>query len=124
VGYLGVWNRVDKYKRAEFTAIIHGKYNHEETIATSSRAQHYLIVQNISEARWVCDFIIEGGDKNEFLTKFKDACSEGFDPDRHLERMGIANQTTMLQSETEQIGKLFEKTMLHKFGATKLNDHF
>lgn len=119
-----VWNRVDKYKRGEFTAIIHGKYNHEETIATSSRAQHYLIVQNIPEARWVCDYIIEGGDKNEFLSKFKDACSERFDPDVHLLRLGIANQTTMLQSETEQIGKLFEKTMLRKHGATSLDDHF
>lgn len=119
-----VWNRVDKYKRGEFTAIIHGKYNHEETIATSSRAQHYLIVQNIPEAHWVCDYIIEGGDKNEFLSKFKDACSEGFDPDVHLLRLGIANQTTMLQSETEQIGKLFEKTMLRRYGPTSLDDHF
>jgi 4-hydroxy-3-methylbut-2-enyl diphosphate reductase len=119
-----VWNRVDKYARQEFTAIIHGKYNHEETIATSSRAQHYLIVQNMSEAQWVCQFILEGGDKTEFQSKFKDACSDGFDPDSHLLRLGIANQTTMLQSETEQIGKLFEKTMLRKYGATKLNDHF
>lgn len=119
-----VWTRVDKYARQEFTAIIHGKYNHEETIATSSRAQNYLIVQNMSEARWVCDFILDGGDKNVFQEKFKDACSEGFDPEKHLVRLGIANQTTMLQSETEQIGKLFEKTMLRKYGATQLNDHF
>jgi 4-hydroxy-3-methylbut-2-en-1-yl diphosphate reductase len=119
-----VWNRVDKFKRAEFTAIIHGKYNHEETIATSSRAEHYLIVQNIAEAEWVCNYILNGGDKNAFLAKFKDGCSVGFDPELHLGQLGIANQTTMLQSETEQIGKLFEKTMLQKFGPTKINEHF
>jgi 4-hydroxy-3-methylbut-2-en-1-yl diphosphate reductase len=119
-----VWNRVDKYKRAEFTAIIHGKYNHEETIATSSRAQHYLIVQNLSEAQWVCQYILSGGSKAEFKEKFKDACSAGFDPEEHLKRLGIANQTTMLQSETEQIGKLFEQTMLRKFGPQHLNEHF
>jgi 4-hydroxy-3-methylbut-2-en-1-yl diphosphate reductase len=119
-----VWNRVDKYKRAEFTAIIHGKYNHEETIATSSRAEHYLIIQNLQEAEWVCQYILNGGDRTEFLSRFKDGCSPGFDPSSQLERLGVANQTTMLQSETEQIGKLFEHTMLKKYGATKINDHF
>lgn len=119
-----VWNRVDKYKRADFTAIIHGKYNHEETIATSSRARHYLIVQNISEAEWVCAYILRGGKRDDFIMRFKDACSKGFDPDLHLTRLGVANQTTMLQSETEQIGKLFERTMLQKFGAANLDDHF
>lgn len=119
-----VWNRVDKYKRANFTGIIHGKYNHEETVATSSRARHYLIVQNMEEAEWVCRYILAGGDRAEFLAKFKDACSQGFDPDIHLNKMGIANQTTMLQSQTEQLGKLFERTMLEKFGPSALNEHF
>jgi 4-hydroxy-3-methylbut-2-enyl diphosphate reductase len=119
-----VWNRVDKYKRAEFTAIIHGKYKHEETIATSSRAQHYLIIQNMQEAEWVCNYIMHGGDAAEFLQRFKAGCSQGFDPEVHLQRLGVANQTTMLQSETEQIGKLFERTMLQKFGAATLSDHF
>jgi 4-hydroxy-3-methylbut-2-enyl diphosphate reductase len=119
-----VWNRVDKYKKADFTAIIHGKYNHEETIATSSRAEHYLIVQNLEEAEWVANYILNGGKKEEFLTKFKDACSKGFDPDIHLNHLGVANQTTMLKGETEQIGKLIEQTMLKKFGPMSLNDHF
>lgn len=119
-----VWNRVDKYKKGEFTALIHGKYNHEETIATSSRARHYLIVQNLAEAEWVCNYILEGGDSQEFLTKFQDAVSAGFNPDQHLQRLGVANQTTMLKGETEQIGKLVERTMLRKFGATNLNEHF
>ncbi|HEY9788414.1 MAG TPA: 4-hydroxy-3-methylbut-2-enyl diphosphate reductase, partial [Candidatus Obscuribacterales bacterium] len=119
-----VWNRVAKYKQAEYTAIIHGKYNHEETIATSSRARHYLIVQNIEEAEWVADYIIHGGDRDEFFRRFSAAHSRGFDPDRHLIRVGVANQTTMLKGETEKIGKLFEKTMMTKWGPDRLDEHF
>jgi 4-hydroxy-3-methylbut-2-enyl diphosphate reductase len=119
-----VWNRVAKYEQSEFTAIIHGKYNHEETIATSSRSRHYLIVQNLAEAQWVCSYILSGGDKAEFLSKFSRAFSEGFQPDRQLERIGVANQTTMLKGETEHIGQLFERTMLAKYGPGKLDEHF
>ncbi len=119
-----VWNRVLKYEHSDFTALIHGKYNHEETAATSSRARSYLIVQNLNEAQWVAEYILKGGDRNEFISKFQRACSAGFDPDKHLERIGIANQTTMLKGETEQIGKLFERTMLSKFGPDKLDEHF
>lgn len=119
-----VWNRVAKYEQTDFTAIIHGKYNHEETIATSSRSKHYLIVQNLAEAQWVSRYIIEGGSRSQFLLKFKEARSVGFDPDLHLNRLGIANQTTMLKGETEQISKLFERTMLQKFGPDKLDEHF
>lgn len=119
-----VWNRVLKYTKGEFTAIIHGKYKHEETIATSSRASHYLIVQNLAEAKFVADYILNGGTRESFLDKFKLAFSPGFDPDLHLERVGVANQTTMLKGETEQIGKLFERTMLAKYGPDKLGEHF
>lgn len=119
-----VWNRIAKYEQAEFTAIIHGKYKHEETIATSSRATHYLIVQDMADAQWVCRYILQGGDRGSFLSNFKKASSPGFDPDRHLVRVGIANQTTMLKGETEQIGKLFERTMLQKYGPEHLNEHF
>jgi 4-hydroxy-3-methylbut-2-en-1-yl diphosphate reductase len=119
-----VWNRVVKYEQGEFTAIIHGKYNHEETIATSSRARHYLIVQNLSEANWIADYILNGGSRDEFFERFKSAHSKGFDPDERLLRIGVANQTTMLKGETEQIGKLFERTMLAKYGPEKLDKHF
>lgn len=119
-----VWNRVDKYKKTDFTAIIHGKYKHEETVATSSRALNYLIVQNIQEAEWICRYILEGGKKEEFLARFREAISPGFDPDIHLQRLGVANQTTMLKGETEQIGKLIEKTMLQKYGPVAFNEHF
>lgn len=119
-----VWNTVEKHKKREFTSIIHGKYKHEETVATSSFAGTYLVVLNLSEAQYVADYILEGGDQNAFLTKFANAHSEGFDPDKDLEAVGIANQTTMLKGETEQIGKLFERTLLKKYGPLALNDHF
>jgi len=119
-----VWNRVEKHKKADFTSIVHGKYNHEETIATSSYAKRYLVVLNMQEAEYVANYMLNGGNRQEFLTKFSKAMSEGFDPDRDLERVGVANQTTMLKGETEAIGKLFEKTMMQKYGVEHLNEHF
>lgn len=119
-----VWNSVEKHKKRQYTSIIHGKYAHEETIATSSFAGIYLVVLNLEQANYVSRYILEGGNRTEFLEKFKNAHSVGFDPDKDLDCIGIANQTTMLKSETEQIGKLFEKTMLQKYGPTALNDHF
>ncbi|MEQ9622332.1 4-hydroxy-3-methylbut-2-enyl diphosphate reductase [Coleofasciculus chthonoplastes] len=119
-----VWHTVEKHKKKEYTSIIHGKYKHEETIATSSFAGKYLVVLNLQEAEYVADYILNGGNRDEFLAKFSRATSEGFDPERDLEHVGIANQTTMLKSETEQIGKLFERTMMKKYGPVQLNQHF
>ena len=111
-----VWHTVEKHKKHTFTSIIHGKYKHEETLATRSFAGNYLVVFDLAEAQYVSNYIEGKGDKNEFMKKFSRACSNGFDPDIHLERIGVANQTTMLKSETEEIGKLFENTMLRKYG--------
>ena len=119
-----VWNQVDKHRAAQFTSIIHGKYKHEETLATSSFADNYLVVLNLEEAHWVCDYLLNGGDKEEFFARFKNAVSAHFDPDRDLDHVGIANQTTMLEGETLAIAKLFETTLLRKFGPQALNDHF
>ncbi|MBD1806877.1 4-hydroxy-3-methylbut-2-enyl diphosphate reductase [Microcoleus sp. FACHB-SPT15] len=119
-----VWNTVEKHKKKDYTSIIHGKYKHEETVATSSFAGKYLVVLNLKEAQYVTDYILNGGNKGEFMEKFSRACSVGFDPDQDLEQIGIANQTTMLKSETEQIGKLFERTMMKKYGPSELNNHF
>lgn len=119
-----VWNSVEKHKKRDYTSIIHGKYKHEETIATSSFADKYLVVLNLAEAEYVSNYILHGGDRSEFLSKFKNAYSLGFDPDRDLAKIGIANQTTMLKSETEQIGKLLERTIMQKYGPTALNEHF
>ncbi|MEG4170873.1 MULTISPECIES: 4-hydroxy-3-methylbut-2-enyl diphosphate reductase [unclassified Microcoleus] len=119
-----VWNTVEKHKKKDYTSIIHGQYKHEETVATSSFADKYLIVLNWHEAEYVSNYILHGGDRAEFLAKFSKAYSAGFDPDRDLEMVGIANQTTMLKTETENIGKLFEKTMMRKFGPENLSEHF
>ena len=119
-----VWNSVEKHKKRDYTSIVHGKYAHEETVATISFADRYLVVLNLDQAKYVTNYILNGGDKAEFLAKFANAYSEGFDPDRDLVRLGIANQTTMLKSETEQIGKLLEQTMLQKYGPTELDRHF
>src|SRR3989442_14105533 len=90
------------------TSIIHGKASHEETKATASRAVkdgkgHYLIVLTLEDTDYVCDYIRHGGNKQEFLEKFRGAYSEGFDPDLHLKRVGVANQTTMMRGETEEV---------------------
>ncbi|MDJ0679483.1 MAG: 4-hydroxy-3-methylbut-2-enyl diphosphate reductase [Xenococcaceae cyanobacterium MO_167.B52] len=119
-----VWNSVEKHKKKDYTSIIHGKYNHEETIATSSFANKYLIVLNMAQAQYVSNYMLNGGDKAEFLDKFHNAYSQGFNPDIDLERIGVANQTTMLKSETEAIGKLFEKTLLKKYGPVEFDNHF
>ena len=119
-----VWNTVEKHKKHDITSIIHGKVKHEETLATSSFAGTYLVVLDLAEAQLVCDYILGKGDRDAFMARFAKACSPGFDPDRDLSRVGVANQTTMLKSETEEIGRMFERTMLQRFGPVELNDHF
>jgi 4-hydroxy-3-methylbut-2-enyl diphosphate reductase len=119
-----VWNAVDTHTKKSCTSIIHGKYSHEETIATASFATQFVIVKDLKEAQYVCDYILHGGNKQEFLTKFSKAISKGFDPDTMLERVGLANQTTMLKGETEQMGKMLEATIMKKYGPEKLNEHF
>ena len=119
-----VWNAVDNQARREHTSIIHGKYSHEETVATASFAGTYLIVRDLDEARYVCDYILNGGDRAAFLAKFENATSAGFDPDADLVRVGLANQTTMLRDETLAIGKLLEATQMRKHGVENLASHY
>jgi len=106
---MSVWKRVRQNATEQVTSIIHGKAGHEETRATASRALgkegtgHYLIVLDLNQTAGVCEFIKSGGDSASFLSQFKGAYSPGFDPQKHLQRVGVANQTTMLRSETEEI---------------------
>lgn len=116
---MSVWKRVRNYAKTSFTSIIHGKASHEETRATSSRALgdngdgHYLVILTLADVDYVCDYIRHGGDKQAFYERFKgaDAYSPGFDPDQHLVRIGVANQTTMLKSETEEIQRRLQKAV-------------
>ena len=118
---LNVWKNVRRYARDGFTAIIHGKLRHEETVATASQALEHpggrsLVVLDRAETEVVCDFIRRGGDSSAFLTKFADAASPGFDPHRDLQRIGLANQTTMLMSESLAIGVMIREAMVDRYG--------
>jgi len=126
---MSVWKRVRQYSKDAVTSIIHGKAWHEETMATSSQARasgngHYLVVFTLAETDYVCDYIVNGGNKAEFLSKFKGAYSEGFDPDVHLHAIGVANQTTMLRGETEEVQRRLKAAMARKYGNESLPQHF
>jgi len=126
---MSVWKRVRQYSKETVTSIIHGKAKHEETKATTSQATaygagHYLVVFNLDETDYVCDYILRGGNKEEFLSKFKGAYSPGFDPDVHLEAVGVANQTTMLRGETEEVQRRLRSAMEKRYGAAELSRHF
>ena len=88
------------------------------------QADGRISMKDLAEAEYVCDYILNGGDKDAFMAKFENAHSAGFDPEKDLEGVGIANQTTMLKGETQVIGKLLEKTMMSKYGVTELDDHY
>ncbi|MCG8606765.1 4-hydroxy-3-methylbut-2-enyl diphosphate reductase, partial [bacterium] len=126
---LNVWKRVEFYAKNGYTSIIHGKYYHEETIATSSQALKftdgkYLVVRDMDEAKQVCAYILDGGDKKSFLDRFAKATSPNFNPDTDLTKVGLANQTTMLSSESLAIAEEFKKTMLRKYSVASLDDPF
>jgi 4-hydroxy-3-methylbut-2-enyl diphosphate reductase len=126
---LNVWKNVRRYAQDGFTAVIHGKVSHEETIATASQATqypngHFLVVRDEAEAAVACDFIRHGGDDLEFIARFGDAVSPRFIPSRDLQRVGCANQTTMLMSESLKIGEMFRAAMLDRYGPDELTARF
>lgn len=126
---LNVWKRVESYARDGFTAIIHGKWWHEETKATASQVTkhdggRYLVVFDMDEARLVMDYIEHGGDAAALAERFARAASPGFDFTRDLVRIGIANQTTMLSGESLAIAAEFGKSMARRYGDAALPEHF
>ena len=126
---LNVWKNVRRYADEGFTSVIHGKRWHEETLATASQAMHsgaghYLVVLDRNEATAVCDYIRHGGDREAFLDRFREGASPGFDPDRNLARIGCANQTTMLSSESLAIGEMFRNAVRDRYGDGDLADRF
>ena len=128
---LNVWKNVKRYAAEGFTSIIHGKAKHEETRATASQALkspsangHYLVVLDKAEAEIVCEYIRHGGDQKAFLARFAGAVSPDFDPDRHLEKIGCANQTTMLMSESLAIERMFRQAFVDRYGEEALASRF
>jgi 4-hydroxy-3-methylbut-2-enyl diphosphate reductase len=126
---MSVWKRVRQNATEDVTSIIHGKASHEETKATASRAVqggkgHYLVVLTLADTDYVCDYIRRGGDKQAFLQRFRGAYSEGFDPDLHLRRVGVANQTTMMRGETEEVQRRVEAAIGERDGAERARQNF
>jgi 4-hydroxy-3-methylbut-2-enyl diphosphate reductase len=126
---LAVWKNVERYARDGFTCLIHGKWYHEETRATASRAMlypegRYLVVLDMEEAEIVARYIEGEGDRAAFLERFERSSSPGFDPDVHLERVGMANQTTMLSSESLAIAGRVGKAMIARDGKETARERF
>ncbi len=129
---LVVWKRVESYARDGFTAVIHGKYTHEEARATASQVSRYaggkyLIVRDMDEAMLVCDYIAGRPghlSREEFVDHFRGKFSEGFDPDRDLGKIGVANQTTMLANESLAIGARIREAFVEAYGDEHGGEHF
>jgi 4-hydroxy-3-methylbut-2-enyl diphosphate reductase len=126
---LNVWKSVERYAKDGITAIVHGKYWHEETRATTSQVSkyphgRYLVVKDMQEAQDVCAYIRRPANASAFKQKFEKAMTPGFDPDRDLVKIGVANQTTMLSSESLEIEKALRRAVLDRYGEENLKDHF
>ncbi len=126
---LNVWKRVESYARDGFTALVHGKSYHEETRATASQVTKYpegrfVVVRDMAEAELVCGYIEHSGEPDVFIRRFGHAVSDGFDPDRHLERIGVANQTTMLANESLAIADRVRVAMVRRYGEPAVDAHF
>ena len=125
---LNVWKNVRRYAEAGFTSLIHGKIWHEETQATASQAvEHggkYLVVLDRAETDQVCRHIRGDGDRAGFAAHFANAASPRFDPDLDLQRIGLANQTTMLMSESLELGDMIRAAMVDRYGDAALPHHY
>ena len=129
---LHVWKRVESYARDGFTSVIHGKYTHEESRATASQARKYeagkyLMVRDMDEAGLVCDYIAgrpNALSRDQFAAHFRDKASPGFDPDLDLRQVGVANQTTMLASESIAIGMTIHEAMVERYGFENIKEHY
>jgi 4-hydroxy-3-methylbut-2-enyl diphosphate reductase len=126
---LNVWKKVHYYARDGYTVIIHGKHYHEETQATASQALthdggRYLCVRDVAEAELVCDFIRGRLDAAALMAQLHEGASPDFDPERDLQRIGLANQTTMLMSETLEVQETLRRAMVERYGEAGLDARF
>ena len=121
-----VWNRAESLGRSDFTIVVHGKFRHEETRATFSHSKESaptIIIRDMEETIQLGKIISGETGINEFYKIFDGKFSEGFDPEIHLNRIGVVNQTTMLATETMAISEYLKKIMINKFGYEKINEH-
>jgi 4-hydroxy-3-methylbut-2-enyl diphosphate reductase len=122
-----VWNRASSLGKSDHTIIIHGKHYHEETRATFSHSNQNapsVIVRDIEETKTLSKIVLGELPKEEFYNLFEGKFSKGFDVEKHLNKVGVVNQTTMLASETQEIADEMRKTMLQKYGEENIKDHF
>ena len=122
-----VWNRTAKLGEDDFTVIIHGKHNHEETRATFSHSKQKassLIIKDLDQAEELASVIKGETTRADFYKRFEDRCSKDFDPDVDLDRIGVVNQTTMLATETQEISTYLKEVMIDKFGKDEIGKHF
>lgn len=121
-----VWKRADQLGKQKHTIVIHGKQNHEETRATFSYSKNNgpsIVIKDMDEAVVLSEFILGTRDINDFKTVFKGKYSEGFEPEKDLDRIGVINQTTMLASETQTISNFIKEVMENKFGLENSKEH-
>jgi 4-hydroxy-3-methylbut-2-en-1-yl diphosphate reductase len=119
-----VWNRSEVIAKNQYAIVIHGKPNHEETRATFSHASANapsIVVKDIEQTKELAKYILGEKSAEQFYTEFKNQYSEGFDVTKHLERIGVVNQTTMLASDTQAIADYMKETMTKKYGLTEEN---
>ena len=121
---MSVWRRVESYNQDGFTSVIHGKYDHEETRATCSRATKYLVVKDKFQAQIASDYIAGNVQRSTFIEEFKNACSKDFDPNSDLGKIGFANQTTMLSRESVEISEMLQESLAKKFGPEELKNRY
>jgi 4-hydroxy-3-methylbut-2-enyl diphosphate reductase (EC 1.17.1.2) len=122
-----VWNRAYSLGTNGFSVVVHGKYKHEETKATYSHSKMNaptIIVFNLEEAKIIGRYILGEISKEYFFEFFKNKLSDGFDPDRDLQKLGVVNQTTMLATETQAISDYLYDIMEEKYGSDSLAKHF
>ena len=122
-----VWNRSEKLGIENYTVIIHGKPNHEETRATfshSAKSAASIIVRDMNDAKLLGEYILENKIIDNFFSDFKGKYSAAFDPAKDLLKIGVVNQTTMLATETQAIADYFKNLMIEKYGSGQIKNHF
>ena len=122
-----VWKKGEQIGNENYTIIIHGKYNHEETRATFSRSSQFgksVVIKDMEEAKSLAKYIRKEKEYSDFSNEFNGKFSEGFNPETDLQKVGVINQTTMLATETQEIADYFKSEMANLYGEDNIKEHF